>query len=236
MPAAVSRNGVRLPASYANFLVINGAVLMPAFRQPRRDREAASVLAACFPGREVVAIDCLELVRGLGTLHCISQQQPATPTMKTTFLLAALCGARLLSGCQSGLSDDMHSVLGPREAPRSQVFQADQRATYAAVRTAALSMGYKFVRGGPAQGEFDALSGISGGDDPGSARQISMKVHLSPAAESGTEVEVSLVEVIEENSANQPGMATQTPLRDTPLYDVFFRNIQMALASPAKAR
>jgi len=77
MPAPVAHRGRRLPASYANFLVVNGAVLMPAFRQPRRDREAAEVLAACFRGREVVPIDCLELVRGLGTLHCISQQQPA---------------------------------------------------------------------------------------------------------------------------------------------------------------
>ena len=77
MPAACSYRGHRLPASYANFLVINGAVLMPAFRQPRRDREAQEVLASCFPGREIIAIDCLELVWGLGTLHCISQQQPA---------------------------------------------------------------------------------------------------------------------------------------------------------------
>jgi agmatine deiminase len=66
-----------MPATYANFLVINRAVLVPAFRQARRDREAAEVLGACFPGREIVPIDCLELVRGLGTLHCISQQQPA---------------------------------------------------------------------------------------------------------------------------------------------------------------
>jgi agmatine deiminase len=77
MPKAVRYRGRRLPASYANFLVVNGAVLMPAFRQPRRDREAAEVLASCFRGREVVPIDCLELVRGLGTLHCLTQQQPA---------------------------------------------------------------------------------------------------------------------------------------------------------------
>jgi agmatine deiminase len=77
MPAPVYGNGQRLPASYANFLVINGAVLMPAFRQPRRDAEAAEVLAACFPGREIVPVDSLDLVLGLGTLHCISQQQPA---------------------------------------------------------------------------------------------------------------------------------------------------------------
>jgi len=77
MPRPAYCDGQRLPASYANFLVINGAVLMPAFRQPRRDREAAEVLASCFPGREVIPIDCLDLVWGLGTLHCISQQQPA---------------------------------------------------------------------------------------------------------------------------------------------------------------
>jgi agmatine deiminase len=77
MPAARSQNNWRLPASYANFLILNGAVLMPAFRQPRRDAAAAEVLAACFPDREIVPIDCLELVWGLGTLHCLSQQQPA---------------------------------------------------------------------------------------------------------------------------------------------------------------
>jgi agmatine deiminase len=77
MPAPCERRGRRLPASYANFLVVNGAVLMPSFRQPRRDRAAAEVLESCFPGRDVVPIDCSELVWGLGTLHCISQQQPA---------------------------------------------------------------------------------------------------------------------------------------------------------------
>jgi agmatine deiminase len=78
MPSPVRFRGKMLPASYANFLVMNGAVLMPAFRQPSRDREAAEVLGSCFRGREVVPIDCLELVRGLGTLHCITQQQPAS--------------------------------------------------------------------------------------------------------------------------------------------------------------
>jgi agmatine deiminase len=77
MPGPCLREGQRLPASYANFLVINGAVLMPAFRQRRRDAEAAAVLAGCFPGREIIPVDCLELVWGRGTLHCIAQPQPA---------------------------------------------------------------------------------------------------------------------------------------------------------------
>jgi agmatine deiminase len=77
MPRAVHREARRLPATYANFLVLNGAVLVPTFRQPRRDAEAAEILGDCFPGREIVPIDCVDLVWGRGTLHCISQQQPA---------------------------------------------------------------------------------------------------------------------------------------------------------------
>jgi agmatine deiminase len=76
MPKPCSCDGQIMPASYANFLIINGAVLMPAFQQPKKDAEAAEILRGCFPGREIIPIDCLELVWGLGTLHCISQQQP----------------------------------------------------------------------------------------------------------------------------------------------------------------
>ncbi len=77
MPEPVFCDGERLPASYANYLVINDAVLLPVFRQPDRDGLAMEVLRECFPGREVVPIDCVDLVLGLGALHCISQQQPA---------------------------------------------------------------------------------------------------------------------------------------------------------------
>lgn len=77
MPKPFSFRRQLVPASYANFLIINGAVLVPQFRQPRRDAEAREIIGACFPGREVVGIDCYHLIWGLGTLHCISQQQPA---------------------------------------------------------------------------------------------------------------------------------------------------------------
>ena len=77
MPQACFWRGQRLPATYANFLIINDAVLIPAFGQPHRDAEAAALLGGCFPGRRIIPIDCRDLVVGLGTLHCISQQQPA---------------------------------------------------------------------------------------------------------------------------------------------------------------
>lgn len=79
MPARrLEHQGERLPASYANFLVVNGGVLMPAFGDPRDD-DAASVLASVFPGRKVVPVDCRDLIIGLGSIHCLSQQQPAAP-------------------------------------------------------------------------------------------------------------------------------------------------------------
>ena len=65
-----------LPASYVNFLIINGAVLVPQFRQPKNDEAALKQIGELFPGREVIGIDCLDLVKEGGSLHCISQQQP----------------------------------------------------------------------------------------------------------------------------------------------------------------
>jgi agmatine deiminase len=76
MPAPVFFNGQRLPASYANFYIANKLVLVPVFNDPN-DRLALDTLAALFPDREVVGIYCRDLVLGLGTIHCMTQQMPA---------------------------------------------------------------------------------------------------------------------------------------------------------------
>jgi agmatine deiminase len=76
LPAPVVFDGQRLPASYANFYIANEIVLVPTFNDPN-DRVALNTLADAFPGRKVVGIHSLELVWGLGTLHCMTQQQPA---------------------------------------------------------------------------------------------------------------------------------------------------------------
>jgi len=76
MPRPVVFQGQRLPASYANFYIANGLVLVPTFHDPK-DRVALNILAELFPGREVIGIQCVDLVWGLGTLHCMTQQQPA---------------------------------------------------------------------------------------------------------------------------------------------------------------
>lgn len=80
MPAACEVPGWRLPvlpASYVNFLIVNGGVLVPTFRQAKNDDRALGVLREVFSDREVVGIDCLDLVEEGGTLHCLTQQQPA---------------------------------------------------------------------------------------------------------------------------------------------------------------
>jgi agmatine deiminase len=76
LPRPVIFRGQRLPASYANFYIANGLVLVPTFNDPN-DRVALSILADVFRDREVIGIHCVDLVWGLGTLHCMTQQQPA---------------------------------------------------------------------------------------------------------------------------------------------------------------
>ena len=85
MPSPVVFDGVRLPASYANFYIANGLVLVPTFNDPN-DREALGILGELFADREVVGIHAVDLVWGFGTLHCLTQQQPAgvpSPTART---------------------------------------------------------------------------------------------------------------------------------------------------------
>jgi agmatine deiminase len=75
MPDPVYWEGTRLPASYANFYVANDRVLVPTFNDPN-DWRALGILAELFANREVVGIHSVDLVWGLGTLHCMTQQQP----------------------------------------------------------------------------------------------------------------------------------------------------------------
>jgi agmatine deiminase len=76
MPAPVSFEGQRLPASYANFYIANGLVMVPTFND-RNDRIALNTLAECFPDRVVTGIHCTDFIWGLGALHCMTQQEPA---------------------------------------------------------------------------------------------------------------------------------------------------------------
>ena len=74
LPRPICDNGERLPATYANYLVVNGAVLVPTYRQPNLDNEALSMIGKAFPNREIVGIDCCAVIKQHGSLHCCTMQ------------------------------------------------------------------------------------------------------------------------------------------------------------------
>lgn len=72
----IIEEGVRLPATYANFLIINGAILYPTYNQAKNDIRASEVLSKAFPDRQIIGIDCRALIRQHGSLHCVTMQYP----------------------------------------------------------------------------------------------------------------------------------------------------------------
>ncbi len=77
MPHAVHYDGMRLPASYANFYISNNYVVVPTYRDDKNDDKALNILQQCFPDRKVVGLDSTDIIWGLGSFHCLSQQEPA---------------------------------------------------------------------------------------------------------------------------------------------------------------
>jgi agmatine deiminase len=77
MPGVIERQGQRLPASYANFYIANRLVLVPTYRHKKNDKAALEILQREFPSRRVIGVDSTELIWGLGSFHCITQQEPA---------------------------------------------------------------------------------------------------------------------------------------------------------------
>ncbi len=77
LPAPVLCEGEPLAASYLNFVVLNGAVLVPTYNQPKNDAEALEILGDCFSGREIIGVDCSDIIKEGGALHCMSQHQPS---------------------------------------------------------------------------------------------------------------------------------------------------------------
>jgi agmatine deiminase len=76
MPNPVEHDGQRLPATYVNFYFVNGALLVPTYRDRRNDRRALETLQSHLPKHKAIGIDCTELIWGLGAIHCLTQQQP----------------------------------------------------------------------------------------------------------------------------------------------------------------
>lgn len=82
--AIFDEDGARLPATYANFLIMNNAVLYPTYAQPENDKRAAEVIAKAFPSYDIIGIDCRALIKQHGSLHCVTMQYPAIERYQET--------------------------------------------------------------------------------------------------------------------------------------------------------
>ena len=140
-----------------------------------------------------------------------------------SLLLAAMLGA---AGCDN-VVDSVRTHLQPSGDPHVRVFAADERTTYAAALAALDQVDFHFTHGGPAEGELEAMSSIT--HDADGSRQVSLAAEFRAANGGGTEVTVRMKEILETDPDAHLGQGTETPLRDTPLYEVFFRNISQQL-------
>jgi hypothetical protein len=148
-------------------------------------------------------------------------------------VLAALILA--LAGCESApaLPTRVRERISPTY--RTRVFAAEQRATYEAAKSALGEFGFRFVSGGPAQGKLEALSAVEASDSMQRARQVSLSVKLSPAADGGTEVAALFSDIYEDDFSKRAGMGTTQALKDSPLYEVFFRYLEQSLTAARSA-
>ncbi|HWZ95085.1 MAG TPA: hypothetical protein VNW30_07820 [Opitutaceae bacterium] len=150
--------------------------------------------------------------------------------MKPTLLFFGLL-CLVLSGCDSVSEQLRAPFVAPQ--PKSRVFAADERTTYAAARAALDEMGFGFVRGGPAQGVIEALSSVQTGGEGSmnGGRQLQVEAHFSSAADGGTQVDVVMHELVQSDLNQHPGMGTSTLLRDSPAYEEFLGAIGRHLAA-----
>ena len=149
-------------------------------------------------------------------------------TLRSFILLAAAWG--FLSGCDS--LESVRDTVKDRVAgvpPKVRVVDGESRGTYEAARLAMEKLGYRFAGGGPAQGRLEGLTRIDGGRDFGSSRQRSITIHLEPLDGGKIEVQVLLTEIVDEGSERAAGGPTETPLRESSGYDIFFAELERQL-------
>ena len=144
------------------------------------------------------------------------------------FFLASILVA--FSGCET-VRDKVHDRF-TEPVYRAKVVKVDQRKAYEVARAALTKINFTFERGGPAQGKIEAIGPLhASATAPGTARQIYLDVKLSPALEGGTKIEILFSEMVEDDFNKRPGQGALNPLRDSSLYEVYFRYIDEALAA-----
>lgn len=157
--------------------------------------------------------------------------------MKRILLPLLLSGSFFLTACES--TETVRSAVQRRISPEYKVHdvEADERAAYEAARAALANFGFRQTKGGPAQGFLEALSQVDPSGPNGLARQTTLRVRIgvSTRVPNGTEVSALFSSVEETPMRDAKGMATEVPLRESPLYEVFFRYLDSNLARAKQA-
>lgn len=153
--------------------------------------------------------------------------------MKNVLLFSCGLLSLLLAGCES-FGERVTEKFRP-VPPRAETFAVDEKGAYAAARTALTELAFTITGSSAARGKIEAAGPIGAGDTIKGSRQITASISIVPLIDGGTSVEISLLEVIQDDFDRGASMGTQTPLRDTPLYDVFFRKMRQSLGEPEPA-
>ncbi len=127
--------------------------------------------------------------------------------------------------------DSVRERWAARNAGKSRVYKADPKVVHAAARASLESLGFRYTRGGAKTGVLEAVSTVSSSGDLRGGRQLSLKAQVT-AIGAGTQLTVQLTEIVEDNFNKGAGQATETPLRDTPLYEVLFREVEKTVGQP----
>ena len=143
--------------------------------------------------------------------------------------LAALFLCLGLAGCDTGDFKEAVNAVTNHGEPKTRVFDADPKACFQAGKKALAGIYYHYTKGGEAQGKLEAMSDVLSGETVGTSRQVTLKATFTEVGDGKTEVGILFTETVEEDSSRAPGQATVRPLADSPLYEMYFRNLQQAL-------
>ena len=146
-------------------------------------------------------------------------------------LLALVLAFGALTGCEA-VTDRVRERFVPQPA-QVRGYEADEKVVYAAAKATLGQMGFQSIRGGLAGGKLSAVSGLTSDDALRGSRQIAVKVVIARTLDGGSEVSLAMTEVIADDFNRGSGPETTTPLRNSPLYEGFFRGMEQAL-SPAE--
>jgi len=154
--------------------------------------------------------------------------------MRTLLLLSLASASLLLGGCSSleSAKDSVHERWAARYEGRNKAFAADQKQAYAAAQYAAKQLGLRVTHGGANQGTLQAVSSLESDSSLRGSRQVALKLRITREGE-GVSVNLLLTEIVADDSNRATAMGMESPMKDSPLYELFFGHMGQFLSGKA---